>query len=129
MLHSGDHFVELSLLVKKITNSLAPVFRGYLLARSFQARWLYATETEIGYNSKIGGRRHRHPRRCRIELVSQKFRLADADGLACCAIELMAVAPAGSTFLALAPKSCRFSPRQSDCMSSLAPVTYKMAGA
>jgi len=44
------------------------------------------------YDSKIEGNIIFTRPRCRHELDAQEFPLADADGLACCAIELMATA-------------------------------------
>jgi len=48
-------------------------------------------------------------------------------GLACCAIELMAVAAARFDIARFGAEVMRFSPRQSDCMIVSGTVTYKMA--
>ncbi|OHE85568.1 MAG: NADH-quinone oxidoreductase subunit B [Verrucomicrobia bacterium RIFCSPLOWO2_12_FULL_64_8] len=48
-------------------------------------------------------------------------------GLACCAIELMAVAAARFDIARFGAEVMRFSPRQSDCMIVAGTVTYKMA--
>ncbi|HEU5078171.1 MAG TPA: NADH-quinone oxidoreductase subunit NuoB [Opitutaceae bacterium] len=48
-------------------------------------------------------------------------------GLACCAIELMAVASARFDIARFGAEVMRFSPRQSDCMIVAGTVTYKMA--
>ena len=48
-------------------------------------------------------------------------------GLACCAIELMAVAAARFDIARFGAEVMRFSPRQADCMIVSGTVTYKMA--
>jgi len=48
-------------------------------------------------------------------------------GLACCAIELMAVASPRFDISRFGMEVMRFSPRQSDCMIVAGTVTYKMA--
>ncbi len=50
-------------------------------------------------------------------------------GLACCAIELMAVGGSRFDIGRFGMEVMRFSPRQSDCMIVAGTVTYKMAGA
>jgi NADH-quinone oxidoreductase subunit B len=50
-------------------------------------------------------------------------------GLACCAIELMAVGASRFDISRFGSEVMRFSPRQSDCMIVAGTVTYKMAGA
>ncbi len=50
-------------------------------------------------------------------------------GLACCAIELMAVGGSRFDIARFGSEVMRFSPRQSDCMIVAGTVTYKMAGA
>ena len=50
-------------------------------------------------------------------------------GLACCAIELMAVGGSRFDIGRFGMEVMRFSPRQSDCMIVSGTVTYKMAGA
>ncbi len=49
-------------------------------------------------------------------------------GLACCAIELMAVGGSRFDIGRFGSEVMRFSPRQSDCMIVSGTVTYKMAG-
>ena len=49
-------------------------------------------------------------------------------GLACCAIELMAVGGSRFDIGRFGAEVMRFSPRQSDCMIVAGTVTYKMAG-
>ncbi|MGC4071807.1 MAG: NADH-quinone oxidoreductase subunit NuoB [Nibricoccus sp.] len=48
-------------------------------------------------------------------------------GLACCGIELMAVAASNFDIARFGAEVMRFSPRQSDCMIVAGTVTYKMA--
>jgi NADH-quinone oxidoreductase subunit B len=48
-------------------------------------------------------------------------------GLACCGIELMAVAASRFDIARFGAEVMRFSPRQSDCMIVAGTVTYKMA--
>jgi len=78
------------------------------------------TNTEIGYNSKIEGdvivtRRDAalnwfRKGWMRARIGAARIRFAHADGLACCAIELMAAGASRSTSRASAPKSCAFLP-------------------
>ena len=50
-------------------------------------------------------------------------------GLACCAIELMAVAASRFDIARFGAEVMRFSPKQSDCMIVSGTVTYKMSSA
>ena len=87
------------------------------------------TETEVGYNSKIEG----DVIVTRVDAALNWFRKNSVwpmpMGLACCAIELMAVGASRFDISRFGSEVMRFSPRQSDCMIVAGTVTYKMAGA
>jgi len=85
------------------------------------------TKTEIGYNSKIEG----DVVHTRVDAAINWFRKNSLwpmpMGLACCAIELMAVGASRFDISRFGSEVMRFSPRQSDCMIVAGTVTYKMA--
>jgi len=85
------------------------------------------TETEIGYNSKIEG----DVIVTRVDAALNWFRKNSVwpmpMGLACCAIELMAVGASRFDISRFGSEVMRFSPRQADCMIVAGTVTYKMA--
>ena len=85
------------------------------------------TETEIGYNTKIEG----DVIVTRVDAALNWFRKNSVwpmpMGLACCAIELMAVGASRFDISRFGSEVMRFSPRQSDCMIVAGTVTYKMA--
>jgi NADH-quinone oxidoreductase subunit B len=116
-------------LVKKITNSLAAFFcAAYRFQRTaFQADSPMQTDTEIGYNSKIEG----DVIVTRLDAAVNWFRKNSLwpmpMGLACCAIELMAVGASRFDIARFGAEVMRFSPRQSDVMIVAGTVTYKMA--
>ncbi|MDE3068880.1 MAG: NADH-quinone oxidoreductase subunit NuoB [Verrucomicrobiota bacterium] len=87
------------------------------------------TETEIGYDSKIEG----EVVVTRVDAALNWFRKNSVwpmpMGLACCAIELMAVGASRFDISRFGSEVMRFSPRQADCMIVAGTVTYKMAGA
>jgi len=87
------------------------------------------TNTEIGYDSKIEG----DVIVTRVDAALNWFRKNSIwpmpMGLACCAIELMAVGASRFDISRFGSEVMRFSPRQSDCMIVAGTVTYKMAGA
>ena len=87
------------------------------------------TNTEIGYNTKIEG----DVVVTRVDAALNWFRKNSIwpmpMGLACCAIELMAVGAGRFDISRFGSEVMRFSPRQSDCMIVAGTVTYKMAGA
>ena len=85
------------------------------------------TETEIGYNTKIEG----DVIITRVDAALNWFRKNSVwpmpMGLACCAIELMAVGASRFDISRFGSEVMRFSPRQADCMIVAGTVTYKMA--
>jgi NADH-quinone oxidoreductase subunit B len=86
-------------------------------------------KTEYGYNSKIEG----DVVLTTVDAALNWFRANSIwpmpMGLACCAIELMAVGASRYDISRFGSEIMRFSPRQSDCMIVAGTVTYKMAGA
>jgi NADH-quinone oxidoreductase subunit B len=85
------------------------------------------SNTEIGYNSKVEG----DVIVTRLDSALNWFRKNSLwpmpMGLACCAIELMAVGASRSDIARFGSEVMRFSPRQSDVMIVAGTVTYKMA--
>ena len=85
------------------------------------------TGTEIGYDSKIEG----DVIVTRVDAALNWFRKNSLwpmpMGLACCAIELMAVGASRFDIARFGSEVMRFSPRQSDVMIVAGTVTYKMA--
>ncbi len=83
--------------------------------------------TEFGYNSKIEG----DIVVTRVDAALNWFRKNSLwpmpMGLACCAIELMAVGASRFDISRFGSEVMRFSPRQSDVMIVAGTVTYKMA--
>ena len=85
------------------------------------------TNTEIGYNSKVEG----DVIVTTVDAALNWFRKNSVwpmpMGLACCAIELMAVGASRFDISRFGSEVMRFSPRQADCMIVAGTVTYKMA--
>ncbi|MGD0087018.1 MAG: NADH-quinone oxidoreductase subunit NuoB [Verrucomicrobiota bacterium] len=85
------------------------------------------TNTEMGYDSKIEG----DVIVTRVDAALNWFRKNSVwpmpMGLACCAIELMAVGASRFDISRFGSEVMRFSPRQADCMIVAGTVTYKMA--
>ena len=85
------------------------------------------TQSEIGYNSKIEG----DVVVTTVDAALNWFRKNSVwpmpMGLACCAIELMAVGASRFDIARFGSEVMRFSPRQADCMVVAGTVTYKMA--
>src|SRR5947199_4875918 len=85
------------------------------------------TRTEIGFDSKIEG----DVIVTRVDAALNWFRKNSVwpmpMGLACCAIELMAVGASRFDISRFGSEVMRFSPRQSDVMIVAGTVTYKMA--
>jgi NADH-quinone oxidoreductase subunit B len=83
--------------------------------------------SEVGYNSKVEG----DVVITRVDAALNWFRKNSLwpmpMGLACCAIELMAVGASRYDIARFGSEVMRFSPRQSDLMIVAGTVTYKMA--
>ena len=90
---------------------------------------MVTANTELAYNSKIEG----EVIVSRADAVINWLRTSSVwpmpMGLACCAIELMAVGASRFDIARFGAEVMRFSPRQSDCMIVAGTVTYKMATA
>lgn len=115
--------------MKKITISLPGIFTLVtLLAFHLGITAPMQTQTEVGYNSKIEG----DVVVTRVDAALNWFRSNSVwpmpMGLACCAIELMAVGASRFDISRFGAEVMRFSPRQADCMIVAGTVTYKMAG-
>ena len=82
---------------------------------------------ELTYNSKIEGDVIVTRADAAINWVRNNSMWPMPMGLACCAIELMAVAASRFDIARFGAEVMRFSPRQSDCMIVAGTVTYKMA--
>jgi len=85
------------------------------------------TKSEFGYDSKIEG----DVVVTTVDAALNWFRANSVwpmpMGLACCAIELMAVGASRFDISRFGSEVMRFSPRQADCMIVAGTVTYKMA--
>ena len=85
------------------------------------------TQSDYAYDSKIEG----DVIVTRVDAALNWFRANSVwpmpMGLACCAIELMAVGASRFDISRFGSEVMRFSPRQSDCMIVAGTVTYKMA--
>jgi len=88
---------------------------------------MVSPNTEIAYNSKIEGDVVVSRLDAVINWVRTNSMWPMPMGLACCAIELMAVAAARFDIARFGAEVMRFSPRQADCMIVAGTVTYKMA--
>ena len=84
---------------------------------------------ELTYNSKIEGDVIVTRADAAVNWVRNNSMWPMPMGLACCAIELMAVASSRYDIARFGAEVMRFSPRQSDCMIVAGTVTYKMATA
>ena len=82
---------------------------------------------EIGYNSKIEGEVVISRREAVLSWFQKNSLWPMPMGLACCAIELMAVGASRFDIARFGSEVMRFSPRQSDLMIVAGTVTYKMA--
>jgi NADH-quinone oxidoreductase subunit B len=85
------------------------------------------SRTEVGYNSKVEGEVIVSKADAVINWIRSNSVWPMPMGLACCAIELMAVGASRFDISRFGMEVMRFSPRQSDCMIVSGTVTYKMA--
>lgn len=88
---------------------------------------MVSANTELGYNSKIEGDVIVSRADAVINWIRTHSMWPMPMGLACCAIELMAVAASRYDIARFGAEVMRFSPRQSDVMIVAGTVTYKMA--
>jgi NADH-quinone oxidoreductase subunit B len=88
---------------------------------------MVSANNELAYNSKIEGDVVATRLDAAINWVRSNSMWPMPMGLACCAIELMAVAASRFDIARFGAEVMRFSPRQSDCMIVAGTVTYKMA--
>lgn len=83
--------------------------------------------TQVGYNSKVEGDVIVTKLDAAINWIRKHSVWPMPMGLACCAIELMAVGGSRFDISRFGMEVMRFSPRQADCMIVAGTVTYKMA--
>ena len=88
---------------------------------------MVTANSELAYNSKIEGDVVVTTADAAINWVRNNSMWPMPMGLACCAIELMAVAASRFDIARFGAEVMRFSPRQSDVMIVAGTVTYKMA--
>jgi len=88
---------------------------------------MVTANTELGYNTKIEGDVIVSRADAIINWIRTNSMWPMPMGLACCAIEMMAVAASRFDIARFGAEVMRFSPRQSDCMIVAGTVTYKMA--
>src|SRR5215218_1612294 len=90
---------------------------------------MVSPNNELAYNTKIEGDVVVSRLDSAINWIRNNSMWPMPMGLACCAIELMAVAASRFDIARFGAEVMRFSPRQSDCMIVAGTVTYKMAPA
>ena len=88
---------------------------------------MVTANSELGYNSKVEGGVIVSRADAAINWIRTNSMWPMPMGLACCAIELMAVGGARFDISRFGAEVMRFSPRQSDVMIVAGTVTYKMA--
>lgn len=88
---------------------------------------MVTSHTELAYNSKIEGEVIVSRADAVINWIRTNSMWPMPMGLACCAIELMAVGASRFDIARFGAEVMRFSPRQADCMIVAGTVTYKMA--
>jgi NADH-quinone oxidoreductase subunit B len=111
-------------------NRLARGLCGLNPAKDFlshHASLMVSSNTELAYNSKVEGQVVVSRADAVINWIRTNSIWPMPMGLACCAIELMAVGNGRFDIARFGAEVMRFSPRQSDCMIVAGSVTYKMA--
>ena len=88
---------------------------------------MVSPNTELAYDSKIEGAVVPTKLDEAINWIRSNSMWPMPMGLACCGIELMAVAASRFDIARFGAEVMRFSPRQADCMIVAGTVTYKMA--
>jgi len=88
---------------------------------------MVSANTELAYNTKIEGDVVVTKADAVINWLRSSSVWPMPMGLACCAIELMAVGASRFDIARFGAEVMRFSPRQADCMIVAGTVTYKMA--
>ena len=88
---------------------------------------MVSANTELAYNTKIEGDIVVTKADAVINWLRSSSVWPMPMGLACCAIELMAVGASRFDIARFGAEVMRFSPRQADCMIVAGTVTYKMA--
>jgi NADH-quinone oxidoreductase subunit B len=88
---------------------------------------MVSANAQLAYDSKIEGDLVVSRLDAMINWIRSNSMWPMPMGLACCAIELMAVAAARFDIARFGAEVMRFSPRQADCMIVAGTVTYKMA--
>ena len=88
---------------------------------------MVTASSELGYDSKIEGEVIVSRADAVINWIRTNSMWPMPMGLACCAIELMAVGASRFDIARFGAEVMRFSPRQADCMIVSGTVTYKMA--
>ena len=88
---------------------------------------MVTSNTELAYNSKVEGEVIVTRADAVINWIRTNSMWPMPMGLACCAIELMAVGASRFDIARFGAEVMRFSPRQADCMIVAGTQTYKMA--
>ena len=88
---------------------------------------MVTANTELAYDNRVEGNVVVSRADAVINWIRTNSMWPMPMGLACCAIELMAVGSARFDIARFGADVMRFSPRQSDCMIVAGSVTYKMA--
>ena len=103
------------------------VFWPSLTSASRHVNIMVSANTELAYDRSIEGNLVPTRLDAAINWIRSNSMWPMPMGLACCGIELMAVAASRFDIARFGAEVMRFSPRQSDCMIVAGTVTYKMA--